>query len=100
MHGSGLDLGIVSLKVRRVLVNLGSIEAVSEGLVNERIGVLNTARLLDVSVSGLKEALRLGKTLRGCPPPQPIIRGGGSTGTLMLFRLGDVMSAAEKIGKK
>lgn len=31
MHGSGLDLGIVSLKVRRGLVNSGGIEAVSLG---------------------------------------------------------------------
>lgn len=66
---------------------------------SERIGILNAARLLGVSVSELKEALRLGKDLRGNAPPQPMVQGGGSSGTLMLFRFGDVMAVAEKIGK-
>ena len=71
----------------------------AKDLSSERIGVLNAAHLLGVSVSELKEALRLGKDLRGHPPPQPMVKGGGATGTLMLFRFGDVMAVAEKIGK-
>ncbi|WP_147273099.1 hypothetical protein [Billgrantia montanilacus] len=68
-------------------------------LSNERIGVFNAAQLLGVRVSELKEALRLGTDLRGHPPPKPLVKGAGSTGTLMLFRLGDVMDLAEKIGR-
>lgn len=65
---------------------------------NERIGVSNAAQLLGVRVSELKEALCHGTDLRGHPPPTPLIKGAGSTGTQMLFRLGDVMDLAEKIG--
>lgn len=67
----------------------------SPELRNERIGIGHAAQLLGVRVTELKDALRHGRDLRGHAPPQPIVRGAGSSGTQMLFLLGDVMDAAE-----
>ncbi|QTF93142.1 hypothetical protein [Halomonas sp. BM-2019] len=67
----------------------------SPALRKERIGIGHTAQLLGVRVTELKDALRHGRDLRGHPPPQPIVRGAGSSGTQMLFLLGDVMDVAE-----
>ncbi|WP_416139101.1 hypothetical protein ACM26W_01425 [Halomonas sp. HK25] len=66
---------------------------------NERIGIGHAAQLLGVRVTELKDALRHGRDLRGHAPPQPIVRGAGSSGTQMLFLLGDVMDAAELMAK-
>lgn len=66
---------------------------------NERIGIGHAAQLLGVRVTELKDALRHGHALRGHAPPQPIVRGAGSSGTQMLFLLGDVMDVAELIAK-
>ncbi|MGJ7462162.1 hypothetical protein ACR80S_13760 [Halomonas sp. MA07-2] len=67
----------------------------SPALRKERIGIAHAAQLLGVRVTELKDALRHGRALRGHAPPQPIVRGAGSSGTQMLFLLGDVMDVAE-----
>lgn len=71
----------------------------SRELRNERIGIGHAAQLLGVRVTELKHALRHGRDLRGHAPPRPIVRGAGSSGTQMLFLLGDVMDAAELMAK-
>lgn len=67
----------------------------TQELRNERIGIGHAAQLLGVRVTELKDALRHAHDLRGHPPPKPIVKGAGSSGTQMLFLLGDVMDAAE-----
>lgn len=67
----------------------------SPALRKERIGITHAAQLLGVRVTDLKDALRHGRDLRGHTPPQPIVRGAGSSGTQMLFLLGEVMDVAE-----
>jgi hypothetical protein len=67
----------------------------SPALRKERIGIAHAAQLLGVRVTELKDALRHGRALRGHAPPQPIVRGAGSSGTQVLFLLGDVMDVAE-----
>lgn len=64
----------------------------------ERIGLTNAARLLGVSVSELKTAIRQGESLRGVAPPQPVVRAGANGGNL-LFLAGDVMDCAKALGK-
>lgn len=61
-----------------------------------RVGVTNAARLLGVSVTELKEAVRTEGLLRGVEPPTPIGYLGASA-TEMYFRAGDVMDCADAI---
>lgn len=63
---------------------------------NERIGVTNAARLLSVSVSELKDAVRQETNLKGQPVPEPMIRKGGHYQWLA----GDILDFAEKIQDK
>ena len=64
-----------------------------------RVGVTNAARLLGVSVTELKEAVRTKSPLRGVEPPPPI---GflGTSATQMHFRAGDVMDCADLIRRQ
>lgn len=66
----------------------------------ERVGVAHAARLLDVSVGELKEAIRQEAPLRGHPPPRPIMRTAGPNNNEMLFLLGDVLDTAEALGSR
>jgi hypothetical protein len=61
----------------------------------ERVGITHVARMLNVSVTEIKEALHQGLPLRGHPLPKPIARGQGSTGTQVSFYLGDIMDLAQ-----
>ena len=63
----------------------------------ERIGVTHTARMLGVTVTMLKHAVHTDSPLQGHPPPKPVAKGQGSTGTQMSFYLGDIMDLAEQL---
>ena len=42
----------------------------------ERVGITHAARLLNVSVTELKQALQQGTPIQGHPLPKPVARGG------------------------
>ncbi|MFY0990918.1 hypothetical protein [Halomonas sp. C05BenzN] len=63
---------------------------------NTRLGVTNAARLMDVRVTELKQAVRTEQPLHGVMPPRPIGHLGKSA-TEMYFNAGEVMDAAEAI---
>lgn len=65
----------------------------------ERIGLTNAARLLGVSVTELKAAIRTGGLLRGVEPPKPMVSPARGAWT-PLFRAGDVMDCAAAIAKE
>lgn len=65
----------------------------------ERIGITHAARVLNVSVSELKEAVQKQQLLRGHRVPDPVARGQGSSGTQVSFHLGDVMDLAEALDR-
>lgn len=71
----------------------------NDSLRKERIGVTHAARVLNVSVSELKDAIHRDGLLRGYPPPQPMARGLGVSGTGMTFYLGEVMDLADKLSE-
>ncbi|CAM3838546.1 DNA-binding protein [Vreelandella rituensis] len=61
-----------------------------------RLGITNAARLLNVRVTELKDAIHQEKLLRGVAPPLPFQRTGIRQ-TEMLFNAGDVMDCAEAL---
>lgn len=62
----------------------------------ERIGIAHAARMLNVRIVDLKEAVTLERPLQGdVMPPKPIGRFG--TSNQMLFWLGDVMDCSEAL---
>ncbi|NLC22375.1 MAG: hypothetical protein GX771_10785 [Halomonadaceae bacterium] len=62
----------------------------------ERIGLSHAARMLNVRITDLKEAISLEKPLQGdVMPPKPI--GRFTTRKGMLFLLGDVMDCEEAL---
>lgn len=63
---------------------------------DERIGIMDAARLLKVRVSELRDAIQQGTQLRGVDPPPVYIRAG-TNGTTLIFRAGDVMDVANKL---
>ncbi len=64
-----------------------------------RIGVANAARLLNVRVAELKEAVRLDQPLHGVPLPKPIGYLGTSAKE-MYFIAGEIMDAADQIAQQ
>lgn len=65
---------------------------------NERLGISHTARMLNVRVSDLTEAINLERPLFGdVMPPQPLGRFG--TKREMLFQAGDVLDCQEALKK-
>lgn len=71
----------------------------SEALRKERIGVTHAARMLNVSVKELKDAIHQEAPLRGYPAPTPMARLVGRSNTGMTFYLGDIMDLAEAMGR-
>ncbi|SFI13449.1 hypothetical protein [Modicisalibacter xianhensis] len=61
-----------------------------------RIGVTNAARLLNVAVSELKEAVRNEAPIKGVMPPKPIGYLGTSAKE-MYFNAGEIMDCAEQM---
>lgn len=59
----------------------------------ERIGVAHAARLLNVSVTDLKNAVQQGIELNGVKVPDPLIRKGGHYQWLA----GAILDCAEKM---
>lgn len=62
-----------------------------------RIGLNDSARLLQVRTSELRDAILNERTLRGVVPPQPMYKTG--TGG-WVFRAGDVMDVAELLKRE
>jgi hypothetical protein len=61
-----------------------------------RVGITNAARLLNVSVSKLKESARNEAPIKGVMPPKPIGYLGTSAKE-MYFNAGEIMDCAEEM---
>lgn len=61
----------------------------------ERIGVTHAARLLGISVTELKDAVRQGSPIHDVTLPMPMVYGAG--GRQYYFLAGEIMDCAETI---
>lgn len=66
---------------------------------DERVGSVNAARLLGVTVKELKDSIQRETTLRGVIPPK-VFTMSGRHRTEMIFIAGDVMDVAEELNKR
>ncbi len=66
----------------------------------QRIGVTHAARLLDVRVTELKEAINHERPLRGHPPPTPVARGATASLAEMYFNVGEILDLAKALGSR
>lgn len=66
----------------------------------QRIGVTHAARLLDVRVTELREAVHRETPLRGHPPPTPVMRGSTASLREMYFNVGEILDLAQALGSR